>query len=69
MVQGRGRLGPLRRLIAEHDPYGHLLSNHNCRELFDNSRPWVTHASMQRVDVYKTAENRPNGAANGASPS
>jgi hypothetical protein len=44
-------------LIAEHDPYGHLLSNHNCRAFFDNSRPWVTHASLQRVDVYKTAEN------------
>jgi hypothetical protein len=23
---------------------------------YDQSRPWVTHASMQRVDVYRTAE-------------
>jgi hypothetical protein len=44
-------------LVAAHDPYGHLVSNHNCREFFDNSRPWVTHASMQRVDRYRTAEN------------
>jgi hypothetical protein len=44
-------------LIAAHDPYGHLLSNHNCRQFFDNSRPWVTHASLQRIDRYRTAEN------------
>ena len=38
-------------LIAQHDPYHHLISNHNCIELFDNSRPWVTHASLQRADT------------------
>jgi hypothetical protein len=48
------RLG---RLVTAHDPHGHLLSNHNCREFFDNSLPWVTHASLQRVDRYRTAEN------------
>jgi hypothetical protein len=44
-------------IVRENDPYGHLLSNHNCREFFDNSRPWITHSSLQRVDVYRTAEN------------
>ena len=44
-------------LVAAHDPYLHLISNHNCFEFFDNSRPWVTHASVQRVDRYRTAEN------------
>jgi hypothetical protein len=48
------RLG---QLVTTHDPYEHLLSNHNCGPFFDNSRPWVTHASMQRVDRYRTAEN------------
>lgn len=44
-------------LVTANDPYGHLLSNHNCREFFDNSRPWITHSSVQRVDRYRTAEN------------
>jgi hypothetical protein len=44
-------------LIGAHDPYGHLLSNHNCQAFFDNRRPWITHSSVQRVDVYRTAEN------------
>ena len=44
-------------LVTDHDPHGHLLSNHNCLAFFDNDRPWVTHASVQRVDVYRTAEN------------
>jgi hypothetical protein len=44
-------------VVTANDPYGHLLSNHNCRAFFANERPWVTHASLQRVDVYRTAEN------------
>ena len=33
--------------VAVHDPYGHLLSSHNCMCLWDFSRPNVTHASIQ----------------------
>lgn len=44
-------------VIRAHDPVDHLRGIHNCMELFDNSVDWVTHASMQRVDVYRTAEN------------
>lgn len=44
------------RIVQENDPSDHLLSIHNCREFYDHSRPWVTHASIQRRDVYKTAE-------------
>ena len=70
VVQGRGRLGALRRVDRRDDPYGHLRSSTTACASSTTSRPWVTHASMQRVDVYRTAENtRPNGAANGASPS
>jgi hypothetical protein len=29
------------------DPYQHLRSIHNCNELFDHSKPWITHASIQ----------------------
>ncbi|WP_105969102.1 DUF5605 domain-containing protein [Streptomyces geranii] len=43
--------------VRECDPHGHLLGVHNCREFWDNSVDWVTHSSVQRVDVYRTAEN------------
>lgn len=44
------------QIIQENDPYGHLLSNHNCLTFYDHSKPWVTHSSLQRIDVYKTSE-------------
>ena len=43
-------------LICELDPYRHLRSIHQCVHLYDHSRPWITHCSIQRVDLYKTAE-------------
>ena len=43
-------------IVQENDPNKHLLSIHNCRELYDHTRPWVTHVSIQRLDIYKTAE-------------
>ncbi|WP_422935782.1 DUF5605 domain-containing protein [Sinomonas sp. P47F7] len=43
-------------IVTANDPSGHLLSIHNCREFYDHSRPWVTHCSIQRRDVYKTSE-------------
>lgn len=47
----------LAAVVGEEDPFGHLNSIHNCRPLYDHSRPWITHVSIQRVDVYRTAEN------------
>ena len=44
------------RIICEKDPYNHLRSIHNCRPFYDYSRPWITHCSIQRQDLYKTAE-------------
>ena len=43
-------------IICEKDPYNHLRSIHNCFSLYDFSRPWITHCSIQRVDLYKTGE-------------
>ncbi|MCA0755785.1 DUF5605 domain-containing protein [Paenibacillus sp. N4] len=43
-------------VVTENDPSGHLISNHNCFAFYDFSKPWVTHCSIQRVDVYKTSE-------------
>ena len=45
------------RIIVEEDPHGHLRSIHNCHAFYDQSRPWITHVSAQRIDVYRTAEN------------
>ena len=44
------------RVIMGRDCYGHLRSIHNCVKLYDHNRPWITHVSIQRIDVYKTAE-------------
>lgn len=45
------------RILMDHDPVGHLRSIHNCVPFYDHTRPWVTHCSVQRVDVHKTAES------------
>lgn len=38
------RLG---RLVQQSDPYNHLRSIHNGKELFDHGQSWITHASIQ----------------------
>ena len=45
------------RIVTENDPYGRLISIHNCFKFYDYGRPWITHCSVQRIDVYRTAEN------------
>jgi len=47
------RLG---NLLRERDPYGHPRSIHNCREIYDFNREWVTHCSIQRTDSIKCEE-------------
>lgn len=44
-------------IVTENDPYRHLISNHNGLAFYDFDKAWVTHCSIQRVDVYKTSEN------------
>lgn len=44
-------------IVKDNDPYGHLLSNHNMMTFYDYSKSWVTHCSIQRIDVYKTSES------------
>jgi hypothetical protein len=43
--------------VRANDHVGHLTSIHNCLEFYDHTRPWVTHCSVQRLDVYRTSEN------------
>ncbi|WP_341281053.1 DUF5605 domain-containing protein [Paenibacillus sp. FSL H8-0537] len=45
------------QIVTDNDPYGHLISIHNCFGFYDYTRSWITHCSVQRVDVYRTAEN------------
>nr|WP_274636991.1 DUF5605 domain-containing protein [Microbacterium bovistercoris] len=47
----------LAALVGVEDAVGHLNSIHNCRPFYDYGKPWITHVSVQRVDVYRTAEN------------
>lgn len=44
-------------ILTAGDPSRHLMSIHNCFGFYDHSRPWVTHCSIQRTDVYRTSEN------------
>lgn len=43
-------------ILQRWDAADHLRSIHNCREVYDQNRPWITHVSIQRLDVYRTAE-------------
>jgi hypothetical protein len=42
------------RIVQESDPYNHLRSIHYSKTMYDQSRPWVTHVSMQDDDFSKT---------------
>ncbi|MCL2222719.1 MAG: DUF5605 domain-containing protein [Oscillospiraceae bacterium] len=44
------------KIIQEGDYAGHLMSIHNCFGFYNHSKPWITHCSIQRQDVYKTTE-------------
>lgn len=44
------------KIIMENDPYDHLRSIHNCITFYDHTRPWITHCSIQRQDLYKSSE-------------
>ena len=42
--------------LTENDPYGHLLSNHNCTAAYDFNRPKITHACIQTRWIEKAGE-------------
>ena len=43
-------------ILLEKDPYRHLRGIHHCMTPYDHNRPWITHVSYQRIDLYKCAE-------------
>jgi hypothetical protein len=44
------------RIVQENDPYGRLRSIHHSRVVYDHSKPWCTHASLQEYDFEKSGE-------------
>lgn len=46
------------RVVQTEDPYGHLRSIHHSRVIYDYTKPWCTHASLQSYDFEKSAERR-----------
>jgi len=46
----------IEEFVAANDPFGHLLSNHNCFAPWDWSRPNVTHISWQSKQMYRVGE-------------
>ncbi|MCA0755818.1 DUF5060 domain-containing protein [Paenibacillus sp. N4] len=46
------------QIVSENDPYGHLISIHNFVNVFDQSRPWITHCSLQKSETDRSAEWR-----------
>jgi Domain of unknown function (DUF5060)/Protein of unknown function (DUF4038)/Domain of unknown function (DUF5605) len=44
------------RIVLENDPYSRLRSIHYSRVMYDYSRPWCTHASLQTCDFEKSPE-------------
>jgi len=46
------------RVVQESDPYQHLRSIHNGVLIYDHSKPWVTHASIQSSDFSRIQEWR-----------
>ena len=45
-------------IICSHDPYNHLRSIHNGGVVYDHTKPWVTHCSIQSSDVAQTGNWR-----------
>lgn len=44
-------------IICKKDVYNRLRSIHNCKAIYDFNRPWVTHCSIQRTEIYLSAVN------------
>ncbi len=44
------------RIVQESDPYHHLRSIHHSNVMYDHSKPWVTHVSIQGSDLEKARE-------------
>lgn len=46
------------RIVTEADPSNHLRSIHHSKTVYDHSKPWCTHASLQEYDFERSEERR-----------
>jgi hypothetical protein len=46
------------RVVVSSDPYGHLRSIHHSKVVYDHSKLWCTHASLQEYDFQKSEDRR-----------
>ncbi|SDG01573.1 Protein of unknown function [Terriglobus roseus] len=46
------------RVVSEADPSNHLRSIHHSKVVYDHSKPWCTHASLQEYDFERSEERR-----------
>ncbi len=46
------------RITQTEDPYSHLRSIHHSRVIYDHSKAWCTHASLQSYDFEKSTDRR-----------
>jgi hypothetical protein len=44
------------RIVQESDPHSRLRSIHHSKVIYDHSKPWCTHASLQEYDFHNSAE-------------
>ena len=44
------------QFLQHNDPYNHLRSIHNGRRIYDHSKPWITHVSIQYPDTMQMAD-------------
>ena len=44
------------RIVEESDPFQHLRSIHHSNVIYDHSKPWVTHVSIQGSDLEKARD-------------
>lgn len=67
-ISAEGSAGCPGALVQAQDPYGRLRSIHNWRQLYDQGKPWVTHASIQngsavlddvRAETYRSVWKKP----------
>jgi hypothetical protein len=58
----------LLQIVWKEDPYGHLRSIHNGTMIYDHTKPWITHVSMQngsavedsgRAELYRDVYRKP----------
>lgn len=48
------------KVICEEDPYSRLRSIHNCKVIYDHTKEWITHCSIQRTEIHLSVVNTKN---------